>query len=118
MIREDSKYVVKDLGLKDIEYYDATIDYKTKLIALIKFISDKKAWYYICDDFIVAYHKKEGIVISTSDVVDSLSIPDIRNKLSPITHMISLLKIDNCPQGYIKDSIKSAEKAVKDLAQF
>lgn len=117
MIREESKHVVKDLGLKEVSYYDATVDYKTKLLALVKYISDKKAWYYICDDFIIAYNKKEGIVISTNDIVDSLTIPDIRNKLSPITHMISLLKRDGVSDEYIKDSIEPAERAVKYLAQ-
>ena len=45
----------------------------------------------------------------------TLTVPDIRNKLSPITHLISMVEREE--PYYIKKAIPQAKKSVNYLAQ-
>ena len=45
----------------------------------------------------------------------TLTVPDIRNKLSPITHLISM--VERKEPDYIKKAIPQAKKSVNYLAQ-
>jgi uncharacterized protein YecA (UPF0149 family) len=51
---------------------------------------------------------------------ESLDIADIRNKLSPITTLISLLELkenDRVKVGYIDKAIEQSKKSINYLAQ-
>lgn len=46
-----------------------------------------------------------------------LYVHDIRNKLSPITNLISLLERDDVPKDFILESIKSSKESINYLTQ-
>lgn len=43
------------------------------------------------------------------------SVPDVRNKLSPITHLISMVELDE--KDFIKEAIPGAKKSINYLSK-
>ena len=70
-----------------------------------------------------SYGKPRAIMSKISKIYDefekeSLTIPDIRNKLSPITTLISLLEIGDLSMDdvYIKKAIKQSKISINYLS--
>lgn len=49
---------------------------------------------------------------------DTLSIPDIRNKLSPLTHLITVIEDERIKEkDWLPEALKGAKRSVNYLAQ-
>jgi len=77
------------------------------------YIKAKKVCYGIGSD---AYNVLRHLETTIPDKIQgTLTVPDIRNKLSPITHLISM--IERGDTDYVHEAIPQAKISVNYLAQ-
>lgn len=99
------KIKVKKWGVDDVKVGDY-VEYKSQVV---KFLGYDYGTYPFGEDV----ESKEIIELPYSE--DTLTIPDIRNKLTPITTMISLFEDGHFE--YIEKHLPEIKKSINYLAQ-